>query len=127
MLAGLKRLERLILAGVRPQDLDLSPIAAMTHLHEVDISGVPEFTVEHYARLAAALPIAEGRCLQPYNKLDGIGSCSKCNGRMVVLTGAPPRARKGLCPVCNDKKVAEHVAVWQGFKKAASSQRARHE
>lgn len=124
-LAALNRLERLFLNGVRPQDLDLTPIAGMRHLQELDISGVPEFTVEHYASLAAALPITDGRCLQPYNRLDGLGLCSKCKGKTVLLTGAPPRARKWLCPVCNDKKLAEHVATWQGFKKAAGSRRAR--
>lgn len=124
-LKALVRLERLILHGVRPKDLDLAPIAAMQHLHEVDIGGVAEFTVEHYAGLAAALPIADGRCLQPYYRLDGLGVCSKCKGQTVLLTGVPVRARKGLCPVCQDKKIAEHVAAWQGFKKAAGSRRAR--
>lgn len=124
-LKALRQLERLHLNGVRPRDLDLSPIAEMQHLHELDINGVAEFTIEHYARLAAALPITDGRCLQPYNRLDGLGLCSKCKGKTVLLTGALPRTRKWLCPVCNDKKLAEHVAAWQGFKKAAGSQRAR--
>ena len=114
-LEKLTSLERLILTGVRPNDLDLSPIARMTHLKDVDIGGVPEFTIEHYARLAAALPNAEGRCLQPYVEIKGVGFCKKCKGQQVMLNGAPPKARKWLCPKCNEKKIAEHVAAWESF------------
>ena len=70
--AKLKSLERLILLGVRPKDLDLAPIMGMTHLEDLDIGGVPEFTIGHYARLAAALPNTEGRCLQPYFEIKNL-------------------------------------------------------
>ena len=116
-LAKLSSLERLVLTGVRPKDLDLSPVAGMTHLKEVDIGGVPEFTIEHYARLAAALPNAEGRCLQPYVEIKGVGFCKKCKGQQVLLNGAPPKARKWLCPKCNEKKIAEHVSSWERAKR----------
>jgi hypothetical protein len=43
---SLTALERLMLLGVRPADLDLSSIAAMRQLREVEISGVKEFTLE---------------------------------------------------------------------------------
>jgi len=111
-------LERLILQSVRPKDLDLSTIARMTHLKDVDIGGVPEFTIEHYARLAAALPNAEGRCLQPYFEIKNLAFCKKCKAGMVMLNGTPPRARKWLCPKCNQKKLAEHVRAWESFKNA---------
>jgi hypothetical protein len=111
-LGRLRGLKRLVLTGVRPQDLDLSPIAGMTSLEEVDIGGVPEFVVSHYARLAAALPNAKGRCLLPYFTLQGVGFCSKCKGQQVMLNGTPPRARRWLCPKCNAKKLADHVAAW---------------
>ena len=117
-LASLKSLERLLLLGVRPKDLDLSTIAKMTHLEDVDIGGVPEFTIQHYARLAKALPHAEGRCLRPYYEIKGVGFCKKCKGQQVLLNGAPPRARKWLCPVCNRKKIDEHVAAWEKAKTA---------
>ena len=114
-LETLSSLERLILTGVRPKDLDLSPIARMKHLQEVDIGGVPEFTIEHYARLAAALPNAEGRCLKPYCVIKGVGFCKKCKSQQVMLNGAPPRARKWLCPKCNESKIAEHTQRWESL------------
>jgi len=117
-LRSLTSLERLILQSVRPKDLDLSTIARMTHLKDVDIGGVPEFTIEHYAKLAAALPNAEGRCLQPYFEIKNLAFCKKCKAGMVMLNGTPPRARKWLCPKCNQKKLAEHVRAWESFKNA---------
>jgi hypothetical protein len=38
---------------------------------------------------------------------------------MVLLTGAPKKARNWLCPKCNEKKLAEHVRRWEEFKQAA--------
>jgi hypothetical protein len=119
-LASLTGLERLVLVGVRPRDLDLAPLRAMTHLKALEVSGVPEFTLEHYASLAAALPRAVGRCLQPYVAIEGIGRCKQCDGRMVLLTAAPPRARKWLCPKCNEKKLAEYVAAWDAARARAA-------
>jgi hypothetical protein len=112
-LLALTGLERLILQSVRPADLDLAPIARMTHLKDLDIGGVPEFTIAHYSRLAAALPDTEGRCLQPYFEIKNLSFCKKCKHAMVMLNGTAPRARKWLCPVCNKKKLDEHVRVWE--------------
>jgi hypothetical protein len=121
-LTALKHLERLILLSVRPRDLDLSPIEQMTHLKELDIGGVPEFTIAHYARLAVALPNTEGRCLQPYIVIKGVGFCKKCNGQQVMLIGTAPKARKWLCPSCNKKKIDEHVAKWEACKRSIPGQ-----
>ena len=112
-LERLAHLERLLIHEVRPDDLDLSPIARMTELRDVDVSGVPEFGIEEYARLAVALPSAKGRCLQPYFTIKGVGYCKKCKGQMVLLVGAPPRSRRFLCPQCNQKLLAAHVAKWE--------------
>jgi hypothetical protein len=117
-LLALTTLERLVLLGVRPKDLDIAPIMQMTHLQDVDIGGVPEFTLVHYAKLAAALPHAEGRCLQPFFEIKGVGICKKCNRQQVMLTGSPPRARKWLCPACNKKKLDDHVAAWKAARRA---------
>jgi ribosomal protein S27AE len=103
------------LLGVRPRDLDLSPLARMRHLREIEVSGVPDFTVEHYARLAMALPETAGRCLQPYVEIPGVGACGKCGGRSVLLNGTPPRARKWVCPKCNPKLLAAHVERWEAL------------
>ena len=114
-LEGLPDLVRLVLQEVRPEELDLSPIMRMTQLQEVDIGGVPEFQIEHYAHLARALPHARGRCLSPYVTIQGVGRCSKCNGQSVLLNGSAPRARKWVCPKCNSKLLATHVARWEGL------------
>jgi hypothetical protein len=119
-LGALAVLEKLSLTSVRPRDLDLAPIAAMKHLKDVHIAGVPEFTLEHYARLSAALPETEGRCLQPYTRIEGVGFCKRCNRGTVLLTGAPPKKRHWLCPKCNEKKLSEHVRHWEDLKRAAS-------
>jgi len=112
-LEKLTALRRLILQGVRPDDLDLAPIRRMLQLREVDVDGGPEFSLEDYARLAAALPHATGRCLRPHVTIAGIGICRTCKRQMVLLVGAPPRARKFLCPTCNPKPLAAHVARWE--------------
>jgi hypothetical protein len=111
-LASLTALERLRLLGVRPADLDLSSIAAMRQLHELEIGGVKEFTLEHFARLAAALPNARGRTLQPFTHIPGWTPCQRCRGEVVMLNGAPPRARKFLCRTCHANLLAAHVAKW---------------
>jgi hypothetical protein len=120
-LAALDHLETLWLMGIRPRDLDLSPIADLRGLKELDIGCVPEFDLEHYARLAAALPTTEGRCLQPYCSIQGIGRCKRCDGKTVLLTGAPRRARHWLCPSCNAKKLAEHVQRWNEIRTTAAT------
>jgi hypothetical protein len=72
--------------------------------------------MEHYARLAAALPHAEGRCLQPYVLIPNLAFCKKCRKPQVILNGTAPRARKWMCLVCNEKKIAEHVRAWEAAK-----------
>jgi hypothetical protein len=124
-LASLTALERLILLSVRPRDLDLSPIATMKHLKDLDIGGVREFTLEHYARLAAALPHTEGRCLQAYCVIPGVGFCRKCRAQQVLLNGTPPRARKWLCPTCQASLIAAHVERWETAKAKSAGEGAR--
>jgi hypothetical protein len=119
-LTALTALERLVLIAVRPLDGDLAALGRMTHLRELQVSGVPEFTVEDYARLAVALPDTESRDLAPYCVIKGIGFCKKCRAQQVLLTGAPPRARKWLCPTCQAKGLAAHVARWDAAKLAAT-------
>jgi hypothetical protein len=34
-------------------------------------------------------------------------------GQSVILVGAPPRSRKFVCPRCNQKLLAAHVAKWE--------------
>jgi hypothetical protein len=118
-LRSLRTLERLVLYAMRARDRDPSPIEAMTWLRELELTG-PDLDVERCARLAARLPDTSGRCLQPFTAIPGVGFCKRCSGRTVLLTGAPPRARAWLCPACNEKKLAEHVARFAAAKRAAS-------
>jgi hypothetical protein len=120
-LQSLAKLEQLTLLRVRPRDLDLAPIRAMRHLEELHLAGVPDFTIEHYARLAAALPETQGRSLQPWTEIEGVGRCGRCNGKTVLLTAPRPRARQWLCPKCNAKKLAEYLAEWEAHKRAGGS------
>jgi hypothetical protein len=119
-LTALTALERLVLTGVRPLDGDLQVLGRMTHLRELDVSA-PGFALEDFARLAAALPATAGRCLVPHFTIPGLGFCRTCKGQQVMLNAAPPRARKWLCPACQPKPLAAHVARWEAAKAAATA------
>jgi ribosomal protein S27AE len=112
-LERLTRAERIVLCGVRPRDLDLSPLTRMQQLRELELSDIGDTTVEDYARLAVALPNTSGRCLAPFFENDGIRECRKCRGRQVELNGVPRGAKNRLCPRCNSKLLAAHVARWE--------------
>jgi hypothetical protein len=92
-LEALHGLERLVLMGVRPRDLDLAPIARMRQLKELDIDGVKEFGLAHYARLAAALLDTTGRTL----------------------------VRRFLCVSCQAGLIEAHVARWNRAKADAAA------
>ena len=68
---------------------------------------------EAYARLSTALPDTSGRCLAPCVTIPGVGRCRKCNGQQVLLVGTPPRARRWVCPSCNEKPFKAHLARWE--------------
>lgn len=120
-LTALTALERLVLIAVRPLDGDLAVLGRMRHLRELQVSGVREFTLEDYARLAVALPETESRDLVPYCVIKGIGICRKCRAQQVLLNGAPPKARRWLCPTCQAKGLAAHVARWDAARAAATA------
>ena len=119
-LTALPALQRLLLIGVQPLDGDVAVLGRLTHLRELDASGGPAFTLEAYAALAAALPGVEGRCLSPYFIIKNLSFCRRCKAEQVLLVGAPPRARKFLCPTCQAKALAAHVARWDAAKAAAT-------
>ena len=118
-LTALTALESLILMNVQPRDGDVAVLGRLTHLRELDVSG-PAFTLEVYAALAVALPGVQGRCLSPYFIIENLAFCRKCRAQQVILVGAPPRARKFLCPTCQAKALAAHVARWDAAKAAAT-------
>src|SRR5262245_13000592 len=69
-LGQLARLEHLTLRGVRPAADGLRPLEHLEALRTIDISHVPDFGLEDYARLAGALPQAAGSCLQPHFRMN---------------------------------------------------------
>lgn len=111
-LERLGQLERLILLNVRPLDGEVSAIARMAQLRDIDIGGVCGLTLDDFARLRVALPAASGRCLAPYTVIPGVGRCRRCQGQEVLLNATPPRARKWVCPACSPKLLQAHQARW---------------
>jgi hypothetical protein len=118
-LADLSRLQRLTLRGVRPAAGGLRPLAGLKALVEVEISHVPTFGLEDFARLAAALPQASGNCLRPHFQMNFPWPCKRCETTQEWLTGAVGRQKRYLCPVCDKEKLAAHIAEFERIKRAA--------
>ena len=75
------------------------------------------FGLADYAQLAAALPAAEGHCLQPVFEATWAGACPQCGRPRVVLTAPPPRTPRMACPVDDQARIERHVAAWNAAKK----------
>ena len=111
-LAQLTTLETLTMRGIVPKTGGLEPIGRLTNLRRVDITHVYTFGLEDYARLAAALPHAEGHCLQAVYEAAWAGACPRCGGARVALTAPPPRTPKTACPICDRERIERHLAAW---------------
>src|SRR5262245_21088484 len=112
-LAGLSMLESLCLMGVKPLDHRLDPLHRLAQLKYLHISHEFQFQLEDYAALARVLPNTSGHCLLPYFAIPQLSlRCKGCAGEMVFLTGPRPRARRQLCPVCDERKLQEHKRQW---------------
>jgi hypothetical protein len=111
-LVRLANLDTLTMRGIAPKSGGLEPIGRLTNLRRVDITHVSTFGLEDYARLAAALPRAEGHCLQPVFEAAWAGACPRCGSARVVLTAPPPRTPKTACPICDRERIERHLAAW---------------
>src|SRR5262249_42178904 len=112
-LRKLSNLESLCLIGVKPLDRRLEAVHGLTRLKYLHISHEFQFQLEDYATLARALPHASGHCLLPYFAIPQVQlRCKRCSGEMVFLTGPRPRARRQLCPICDQNKLQEHERQW---------------
>ncbi len=109
-LVSLRSLERLELRGIRVREQGLRPLENMTWLQTLVVNN--HFEIEEFARLAAALPKAQGFCLQP-SAPSGI-QCERCQAEKVMLIG---RTRPQFaCPQCQTKHVTKHIAAFSKFK-----------
>jgi len=111
-LARLSSLESLTMRGIVPKSGGLEPIHRLTQLRRVDITHVHVFGLEDYARLAAALSLAEGPCLQPVHEAQWAGTCPRCGSARVALTAPPPHSPKTACPICDRERIERHLAAW---------------
>jgi len=111
-LARLANLEALTLRGIVPETGGLEPIQRLTSLRRLDITHAYVFGLEDYARLAAALPRAEGHCLQPVFEASWAGTCPRCGGSRVALTAPPPHTPKTACPICDRERIERHLTAW---------------
>lgn len=120
-LAELSRLEKITLRGIRPASGALGPLERLKSLAEVEISHVPDFALEDFARLAGALPNASGDCLLPHFRMNFPWPCKRCKTTQEWLTGAVGRQKRYLCPVCEKDKLAAHVAAFDRLRERARS------
>lgn len=117
-LSGLKKLEYLDIFAVRPIDATLEPLAKLKTLYELKMMN--DFPACEFARLAAALPHTKGIFQEPYFTLgpDSDMPCKKCGGIfIVVLVGSGTTRRGLLCPVCDEDRIAKHVAEYERMKR----------
>lgn len=111
-LARLTQLESLTIRGVVPKIGGLEPLHRLPQLRRVDITHVRVFGLEDFARLAAALPLTEGHCLQPVYEASWAGDCPRCTSARVVLTAPPPHRPKIACPICDRERIERHLTAW---------------
>ncbi len=111
-LAGLKRLKWLALRAFVAEDGSLDPLGALSDLQQLTISN--RFPVEEFARLSARLPDTECDAFIPHSEplVDMGFKCKKCGvEHLVLLTGKASKSY--LCPVCDAKRLAAHVAKFE--------------
>ena len=117
-LAGIEGLpiEKLSLRAIAGGDLDLSPVARLKHLKELDLHG-PNFAREELAKVCAAHPwfYEELLDLKDYT-LPGM-RCKKCGGRQKEMF-----LRRGkflMCPFCDAGAIERALAGFDGMVEAA--------
>jgi hypothetical protein len=116
-LGRLSNLEYLLLVRVKPARDGLRPLERLKKLRKLDIINVPGLTLADHARLAAALPQAEGDCLHPTFRMNFPAPCRRCGAPLEWLTAAPPRARRSLCPNCNRARLEAHLAEFERLRR----------
>lgn len=108
-LERLKSLRELHLANLRVMDESLAPVAKLNQLEQVFIANM--FSVEEFARLAAALADTEGESLAPFRDIPI--DCDRCSAKKVLLAG---EGQPALCTLCDADRIAAHVERFNSIK-----------
>jgi hypothetical protein len=113
----LPALRHLSLMWVSVVDGDLDPVAELSQLETLFLPN--SFSPEAFARLAAKLPLATGRCLRPVfsepGDWDRSDACKRCGTEPVSLTGKPALV---LCPSCDQARIAKRLERWNAARSA---------
>jgi hypothetical protein len=113
-LAPLRRLTHLrilALRGFKFADASLQPLLSCKSLKEFASGNV--FPIEELIRLKASNPDLAGPFFQPLTKLR-YSFCQKCGSQKVLLSGVTTRAI--FCPVCQNRRVQDHVDQWNSLE-----------
>lgn len=116
-LASLSALKWLLLSTLVAEDGSLEPLGELTDLQQLNIGN--RFAMEEYARLSARLPNTDCDSFVAHSEplIDQGLKCKKCRSQhLVMLTG---RGLPFLCPVCDAKRLAAHVAQFAAVAAAA--------
>lgn len=110
-LEKLSHLKLLSLSGIFVDDQSLMPLYSCVALEEFGSGNL--FPLKELAYLKAAKPYLNGIFLEPTVKVP-YNFCGRCGEQKVFLTGVIKRSMK--CPICNAKRVAEHIAEWNIYQ-----------
>lgn len=117
-LAGIAKLpiEKLTLRAIAGGELDLSPVASLKKLKELDLHG-PNFAREALAKVCAAHPwfYESLKDLKNYS-LEGM-RCKKCGGKQKEMFLR--RGKYLMCPVCDKAAIERALAGFDQLVEAA--------
>lgn len=116
-IAGLVRLERLVLRAVQVADGSLAPLAGLPSLkHLVLGNGFPR---DEFARLAGRRPDLASESLLPVTgPFQGFG-CKRCKEKSLYLPAG--KGLPWLCGHCDRAKLDRHIAAFQAVAASAGT------
>lgn len=112
-LAALDGLEWLQLGALHVRDGSLRPLAMLTRLRWLGLGNY--FAIGELARLAHELPGTRCSWLAPFETFDrSVFPCGRCKAASKVMTSG--KGSRLLCPECDARSLAEHVARWDAAR-----------